>query len=388
MTASEKFVADLCEKSFLPFWSFPNPLGKKGKELCDVLVICQNHIIILSVKDITVSSHPSEEVQYDRWVKKAIHESIDQIYGAERFLETITKVHSKNRTTTIKLPEKDKRIIHRVAIAFGSKPEFPLPTGDFGKGFVHVFDEKSTWTILNELDTITDFTNYLVSKERFIDKKNILIPTEADFLAFYIDTGLVLPYPADFIATEAGLWESYQGSKEYSDWKRDIQVSFFWDDLVRRMYEYHIDEIGVSEQRRQELEESVRTINLESRINRIELASLIKDAIDKNVSARMIPPLQGNNHTYVFIPLSDKNWHQKEKELLLRCIVAKVKNLDAEIVIGVSMGSNSKGESYFDVCYLNIPEPNEEFLNEARKIQEELGYFKNVKMSHSKDLRK
>ena len=44
MTPSEKFVSELCEKSFLPFWSFASPLGKKNKELCDVLVVCNNTI--------------------------------------------------------------------------------------------------------------------------------------------------------------------------------------------------------------------------------------------------------------------------------------------------------------------------------------------------------
>lgn len=44
--------------------------------------------------------------------------------------------------------------------AFGGKKEYPLETGEFGSGFVHVFDEQSTFTVLNELDTITDFVNY------------------------------------------------------------------------------------------------------------------------------------------------------------------------------------------------------------------------------------
>jgi len=38
MTPSEKYIAHLCRISFLPFWSFPNPIGKNGKELCDLLV--------------------------------------------------------------------------------------------------------------------------------------------------------------------------------------------------------------------------------------------------------------------------------------------------------------------------------------------------------------
>jgi len=161
MTPSEEFVAELCEKSFLPFWSFPNPLGKKGKELCDVLVVCENTIIVISVKDIKVSDHPDDNIQYERWQKKAISSSVDQIYGAERFLKGVQTVILKDKITEVKLPEISKREIFRIAVAFGKEDHYPLNNGNFGNGFVHVFDEESTFIVLNELDTFSDFVNYL-----------------------------------------------------------------------------------------------------------------------------------------------------------------------------------------------------------------------------------
>lgn len=388
MTPSEKFVAELCRKSFLPFWSFPNPLGKKGKELCDVFVVCENHIVIISVKDITVSNHPDENIQYERWVKKAIHESADQIYGAERFLNSVDKILTKDRSRVIKLPDKKQRIIHRIAIAFGSKPEFPIETGNFGKGFIHVLDERSTWIVLNELDTITDFTNYLIAKEKFIVDKTILIPSEADFLALYLQTGLDLTYPADLITIDADMWHDYQRSKEYSKWRREIQLRFIWDELIENMYEYQLNNHGkVSSERMSELELSVRTINLEPRINRIELGIVLENAFKKKVNARMIQPIAGSNHTYVLMPLTDKNWEDKEKELIMRCCVARVENPEAEIVVGIALGKCLKGESHFDVCYLEVPELDDQFIQNARIVQEELGYFSNPKRSHSKDYR-
>lgn len=232
MTPSEKYVSELCEKSFLPFWSFPNPIGKKNKELCDLFVVCENTIIIISVKDITPSKSEDELIKYERWVKKAIHDSVDQIYGAERFLETVHEVFLKDKKTKIKLPPKESRIIHRIAIAFGSANDFPLPTGNFGKGNVNVFDEKATFTILNELDTITDFTDYLTAKEKFVSDKTILIPSEIDFLAFYLQTGLKIDVPADTIISGSGLWESYIETNEYSEWKEDITVSYIWDFMI------------------------------------------------------------------------------------------------------------------------------------------------------------
>jgi hypothetical protein len=42
---SEQFVYDICSKSFLSLWSYINPQGKTpGKELCDVLVVCNPHV--------------------------------------------------------------------------------------------------------------------------------------------------------------------------------------------------------------------------------------------------------------------------------------------------------------------------------------------------------
>jgi hypothetical protein len=51
VTESEELVYRLCTKSFLSLWSYPNPRGKRGKELCDILVVCEPDIIIFSVKE-------------------------------------------------------------------------------------------------------------------------------------------------------------------------------------------------------------------------------------------------------------------------------------------------------------------------------------------------
>ena len=36
------FFADLCEKSFLKLWSYPNPYKEDHDELCDLLVVFEN----------------------------------------------------------------------------------------------------------------------------------------------------------------------------------------------------------------------------------------------------------------------------------------------------------------------------------------------------------
>lgn len=145
----------------------------------------------------------------------------------------------------------------------------------------------------------------------------------------------------------------------------------------------HIND-NASEERRYELEEAIRTINLEPRINRIVLGEILESAIKKKVNARMLQPQENSNHTYVFMPLNDKNWEEKEGELELRCMVARYENPTVEKIIGISIGSNSNGESCFDICTIVIPEMDDEFIKDINLIKEELGYFKNPVISENK----
>ena len=261
MTPSEKFVSELCEKSFLPFWSFASPLGKKNKELCDVLVVCNNTIVIISIKDIKVSEHTDENIQYERWQKKAILGSIDQISGAERFLKTVSEITLSDKITKIQLPPHSDREIFRIAIAFGGKNEFPLDNGNFGNGFVHVFDEPSTFTVLKELDTITDFVNYLKAKEDFLSNKIVSVPREIDFLALYLTTELKFDFVPDSVILDDGMWEEYIESEEYKYWQREIPLSFICDEIVSHLHKIHIIDKGNSEMM-SDLERATRIITL------------------------------------------------------------------------------------------------------------------------------
>ena len=114
MTPSEEFVYELANKTFLPFWSFANPIGKKDKELCDVLVICDNVVIIISVKEIKVSEGKNVDVQYERWIKKAVHASCDQIHGAERYILSSDRILLKDRKTWVKLADDTNIKIFRI----------------------------------------------------------------------------------------------------------------------------------------------------------------------------------------------------------------------------------------------------------------------------------
>jgi hypothetical protein len=165
VNSTEEFVLRLCQQSFLSLWSYANPRGNKdGKELCDILVVCEPDILIFSVKASELTEHDDLSTTWSRWRKRAIEASVRQIYGAERRIKTAREVIRKDGTAGLLFPEVSVRRVHRVAVALGSKGKGPISFGDFGKGFVHVFDETSLVLIMNELDTVSDFVSYLMDK--------------------------------------------------------------------------------------------------------------------------------------------------------------------------------------------------------------------------------
>lgn len=188
---SEQLVYDICRKSFLSLWSYANPLGKNSKELCDTLIVCDPDIIIISVKDVRITDSDDISIDWKRWRKRAIDDSAKQIYGAERWIEGASHVIRSDGTIGIRLPEKQNRRIHRVAIALGNQGKSPIAFGDFGKGFVHVFDKVSLNIVMDELDTIGDFVEYLSAKERLYlsGRRTLFHGGEEDLLALYLHGG-------------------------------------------------------------------------------------------------------------------------------------------------------------------------------------------------------
>ncbi len=143
LNRAEEFVFSICQKSFLSLWCYANPRGDVGKELCDVLVVCDPDVIILSVKEVLLRIDKNPKVAHARWERKAVKESVEQIYGAERWLANATQVTRRDGSEGHALPPVAKRRLHRVAVALGGGDETIIKSGERGKGFVHVMTEVS-----------------------------------------------------------------------------------------------------------------------------------------------------------------------------------------------------------------------------------------------------
>ena len=93
VTEAEQYLQRLCEHSFLKLWSYPGVyrdqgLGPRteGKELCDLLVVFGDDIVIFSDKQCAFPETGNLSQDWSRWFRKAVMKSAEQIWGAERWI--------------------------------------------------------------------------------------------------------------------------------------------------------------------------------------------------------------------------------------------------------------------------------------------------------------
>lgn len=392
MTPTEKIVADLCKDTFLSFWSFANPIGKRiDKELCDILVVCDPDVIIFSVKEINIKESGDPMVDIERWERNAVEESVKQIYGAERFLRDREEVVLNDRATKIRLPDKGIRNVYRVAVAFGRGDKFPLKEGDFGKGFVHVMDERSVEIILKELDTISDLIDFLNEKETFqkSDVQHIAFSGE-DYLAMYLGNGFDIPEGVNLLMIDSDSWIDFSASPEYVADKKENKISYIWDGIIERLSEdFHTNDL-INDVSRDELELALRWMNKETRFGRRMMSRMVMDVLGDGVAkpkskAKIVQAELPSAPLYVIMQRKLEDREISRKELQMRCLVARSMFPDKHHVIGIASEPYDKGKGHsLDLVYMDLSIWTEELQKNAEGIKEDLGYFKSPIMSRMK----
>ncbi len=299
LNESEKRLVKLGKKVFLELWSYPNTYYKPGKELADLLVVCDNHILIFSDKNIKFDMDSNVSVAWQRWHNKAILKSIKQLRKAEHnirlFPDKVFLDPQCQQKLQVPLPLPTDMKIHLICVANGAKEACKRQFGtgcsgslifasnqqmetmaeadstccpkegaegvenklvnnaffttdyDKTKTFVHVFDDFSLPFVLDELDTLKDFVNYLEEKETFIRKvKGIIYTGEEDLLYHYIKNYDVKRRRHVFIdkpdkkIKEAILffseenWNELRSHPQYIMKKNAEKISYIWDELIQK----------------------------------------------------------------------------------------------------------------------------------------------------------
>ena len=186
-TPTERLLADLCDRTFLKLWSYPNPFKDDHDELCDVLAVFENHIFIFFDRESQVLKKKIDDVsvRWLRWKKKVIDDQIRTSHGAEKYIRSGRKVYLDSDLITqfpIEL-DLDHIIIHKIIVAHGAADAckqlgkdnvygslaIDYGNDDSAAGIpflisidrdnpVHIFDEHNLPIVLGELDTFFDFT--------------------------------------------------------------------------------------------------------------------------------------------------------------------------------------------------------------------------------------
>lgn len=352
----------MADRSFLNLWSYSSPYRDQkqggigdGKELCDLFVVCGEHIIIFSEKTI---DWPSGDIEtaWRRWAKRAIRDSSKQTKGAERWISDFPERLFLDRNCTvpfpIDLPPKEVRQVHRVVVANGSakacrahlpgslgsliiRPSVvgdrhwtgkngdlePFVVGDIDPddSFVHVFNEAALDIVMAELDTISDFATYLTKKAAFIRSGQLTEAAgEENLLAYYAirvndegDHDFVIEDGNAPLYIDRKRYARFVSNPQYLAKKKADEISYLWDRLIEVFTNHMLNGTSITleghefDLRRNEL--GVRYMALVPRFARRSHSEAVAGALqkgrhsDKFVRVMLSPAGTKQNETAFFI---------------------------------------------------------------------------------------
>lgn len=329
LNESERYLAGLADRTFLNLWSYPNVYKGVNKELCDLLVVCGDNILIFSDKRIQWPTGMEVGLAWQRWYRRAVHHSVTQIRGAERWIQKFPEKLYLDRKCTqplpLRLPPADRRKITGIAVTTGaglacktyfnggrgslmlfpevkgeehmSRNANPFAIGDVAPDgpFVHVLDEAVLDIVMSEMDTITDFTRYLSKKEALIRSGHLGVAAgEEELVAWYAthlnssgehDFAKPDGSPLDdgeFLSFDEGLYDDLLSNPQYRAKKAADKDSYVWDDLITRFTDnllagtnITVDGMGST---LGEIEEAVRQMVLVPRFRRRFMGRQIREA--------------------------------------------------------------------------------------------------------------
>jgi len=372
--SSEKALNELAFKTFLREWCYPNPKGIDGKEICDLLVQYDDQLTIVQLKDIKFSGND------ERYIRKAFEDPSKQIHGAERSLIDLRRPVDLTNPfghTHMFDPDAVNRVF-RLVISVGDGNVPFNAVRDLGEKTIHVFD-RSIETLLNELDTISDFNKYLMDKESLLARDDFISLTayrEVDLLGDYLYHGKSFDHLKELNAVhyEDGIWEEVVRKPEYIAKQKADSISYFWDHLIEFAHECPGEEY--------------REIALElSRLNRFERRCASETFFDahskaenRGIDFRRTWEMNGATYVYLFTP-PDRKRSQRLAQLRDVCTVARHKLRHNAKVIGIATEIGSQIPHSYDFVFMDFPEWSAENQKLAADLQKEHSILVNPTLS-------
>jgi hypothetical protein len=413
VTPTERHLALLCKRTFLSLWSYPNvhrdefiPGTHTGKEVCDLLVVFDDRIIIFSDKACDVSPTANLALLWARWFRRNVLESLKQVRGAERWIRTsphrlfldkecrrpLPALPTVTAPTSIHLVIVTHKIANHYRQHYGGSGSLminfalkgaaahiePFTIGDLNPGgsFVHVLDDTSLPIIMTEFDTIRDFVAYLDRREDFARSSgDFFAAGEEELLAVYLkgidETGehaFIIPREPEPIGVGEGGYAAYLSSPQRLEKIKADEMSYLWDKLIEGLTGhvladtlYSSDPGGVAA-----AEKLLRFMARESRLRRRHLARNLVEAMtigtDTERRLRVLLPSMPGDPYYFFLRLrrDETMSYEEYRQHRLSYIqdVARVvrwKCADAVNVIGIAReGEDNPQARAHDAIYADF----------------------------------
>jgi hypothetical protein len=443
VTHAERYLKRLCEHSFLSLWSYPgvfrdqgggNLAGGQGKEVCDLLVVFDHHILIFSDKDCKFPNSGDIKRDWTRWFRRAIVKSARQVCGAERWIkehpERLFLDRACKQRFPIPIPDIQAVKFHRLVVAhesaqrchehYGGSGSFllnsaiegdqhllhPFTIGhlDRKRGYVHVLDDVALEIVMKTLDTITDFVIYLERKEELMCRSDFgVFPSgEEELLAYYLggasDTRgghYFIPPPKGSTALilAEGLWEQFVNSPERHAQLRENEISYFWDQLIENFSKYilagtpywsHMPGIQPQEQVMRWMARECRTRR--RLLSKAFLEFLNATSDDRRSNRFVIGQTDEPMYTFLAYPrlpgLSDEKYREERMEyLILLCTLLTQRFPQVEHVVGIAVETKGVERRSEDAIYLKASDIPAEVIDQAKNRQFELDLLTGLRFS-------
>lgn len=401
-TESEKLVNELGAKSFLRFWTWPNLFRdqENGKEICDLIIVFGNDILLISDKKIEFNTEKDINVEWKRWYKKAISKSFAQTKGAERWIRDfpnrlfvdkeckntfpinidITKAKFHHILVTHGLEEFLEKKLGYPSLQFTNdtfvKDQEPLKIGKVNTKdpFVHVFTEKTLQDCLGHFDTANDFIEYLKVRENFFSSnKKVSLNSEGDLMTLWYESYDEITQERNIFIhqkmqqPEVNLhFSSFSEFMQRSDFilKKELdRKSYFWDALIES-FSYHIlngtSVANANWSKIYEIESKIRIMAQANRFQRRILGdSFIGMYYDfKNKRGTRLSTISGLEQAYLFfcLPIT-KDYESMEQYREIRkmmlheyAIIRKLRNPELKSLIMIGYAS-ARDNSSLDMSF-------------------------------------
>ena len=368
---AEAVIHSLATKTFLTDWCYPNPKKSDGKELCDLLVVFDNTAIIWQIKDLKVDDA-------GKYKRAEVDKNLRQLEGARRSmfdLKVPIKLENPRRGKELFNPDLIKSV-HLISVLMGDSDE-PFPFFQIVKErLIHAFTREFADLALSELDTVSDFCEYLRKKEAIDRNKMIFVMRgEEHLLAKYLENGHNFSWMDNYdnILIDDTVWPAFSRNPQFLAKKQHDQISYGWDSIIDRAHD----------STSKNYERLARELARPDRFTRRILSKSFLEAYGEHLKAsqplfrRMMPV---GDTTYCFLFMEDgQDLPRKRRTAMLKamCFVARGLPPFNKRVIGVATEAENRS---YDYCAFFQPEWSDE--DEARKLrlQKETGIFVNPKI--------